>query len=228
VLGFEPASSPKAGAGTALGRGSLVGLTVSHGIVNEVYYPRLDQAWDRDLGLIITDGRSFFSEEKRHTRSELRSSVAAQIAALLAAAECADSNDDPLALWETADGWNQNVEQCIYVTETTLARKGGVTATTRDWRHPMRPKATRPSWLRTHQKIGLSAKAASPPSRSLAPTRWCASVCATPARSADTGYRESHRRALEGRGSGPVPRGAVRTATGTASTKTAAFLTESA
>jgi glucoamylase len=38
---------------------------MSHGIVNEVYYPRLDQANIRDLGLIVTDGRDFFSEEKR-------------------------------------------------------------------------------------------------------------------------------------------------------------------
>jgi glucoamylase len=46
-----------------------VWFTISHGIVNEVYYPRVDQANIRDLGLIVTDGDAFFSEEKRHTTS---------------------------------------------------------------------------------------------------------------------------------------------------------------
>jgi glucoamylase len=36
--------------------------------VNEVYYPRLDQANTRDCGLLVADGRQFFSEEKRHAR----------------------------------------------------------------------------------------------------------------------------------------------------------------
>ena len=66
-------SSAKSGVGTALNRASRVWFTLSHGILNEVYYPHLDQACIRDLGLILTDGKSFFSEEKRHTRSELRS-----------------------------------------------------------------------------------------------------------------------------------------------------------
>jgi glucoamylase len=39
--------------------------------LNEVYYPRVDQACIRDLGLIVTDGRMFFSEEKRHARSQV-------------------------------------------------------------------------------------------------------------------------------------------------------------
>jgi len=63
-------SSAKSGVGTALSRTSRVWFTLSHGILNEVYYPHLDRACIRDLGLIVTDGRSFFSEEKRHTRSE--------------------------------------------------------------------------------------------------------------------------------------------------------------
>jgi glucoamylase len=59
-------SSAKSGVGTALGSSSRVWFTLSHGILNEVYYPRVDQACTRDLGLIVTDGRGFFSEEKRH------------------------------------------------------------------------------------------------------------------------------------------------------------------
>jgi glucoamylase len=64
-------SSAKSGVGTSLSRASSVWFTLSHGILNEVYYPRLDQACTRDLGLIVTDGRTFFSEEKRHTHSDL-------------------------------------------------------------------------------------------------------------------------------------------------------------
>src|SRR6185312_14636793 len=63
-------SSAKDGVGTALGSDSRVWFTLSHGILNEVYYPRVDSACTRDLGLIVTDGRALFSEEKRDTRSE--------------------------------------------------------------------------------------------------------------------------------------------------------------
>ncbi len=62
-------SSAKSGVGTALGLNSRVWFTISHGILNEVYYPRIDRACTRDLGLIVTDGREFFSEEKRHAGS---------------------------------------------------------------------------------------------------------------------------------------------------------------
>jgi glucoamylase len=63
-------SSAKNGIGTAVSRNSRVWFTLSHGILNEVYYPRVDHACTRDLGLIVTDGRSYFSEEKRHSHSE--------------------------------------------------------------------------------------------------------------------------------------------------------------
>jgi glucoamylase len=60
-------SSAKSGVGTALAQTSRVWFTLSHGILDEIYYPRVDQACTRDLGLIVTDGREFFSEEKRQT-----------------------------------------------------------------------------------------------------------------------------------------------------------------
>jgi len=63
-------SSAKSGIGTAVARESHVWFTLSHGIINEVYYPRIDQACIRDLGFIVTDGRTLFSEEKRDARSE--------------------------------------------------------------------------------------------------------------------------------------------------------------
>jgi len=63
-------SSAKTGVGTALNLHSRVWFTLSHGILNEIYFPRVDQACTRDQGLIVTDGTSFFSEEKRDCRFE--------------------------------------------------------------------------------------------------------------------------------------------------------------
>ena len=64
-------SSAKTGVGTALSNKSRVWFTLSHGIFNEIFYPRIDRACVRDMGLIVTDGVDFFSEEKNATDSEL-------------------------------------------------------------------------------------------------------------------------------------------------------------
>ena len=71
--GGEPrwTSSAKTGVGTSLTPASHVWFTLSHGILNEIYYPRLDAPCTRDFGLIVTDGTGFFSEEKRHARSQV-------------------------------------------------------------------------------------------------------------------------------------------------------------
>ncbi|MEJ2758164.1 MAG: glucan 1,4-alpha-glucosidase [Anaerolineales bacterium] len=63
-------SSNKSGIGSALNNISRVWFTISHGILNEVYYPRVDLACIRDFELLVSDGKDFFSEEKRHTHSE--------------------------------------------------------------------------------------------------------------------------------------------------------------
>ncbi|PWB72846.1 glucan 1,4-alpha-glucosidase [candidate division GN15 bacterium] len=62
-------SSAKSGIGTAISGSSRVWFTLSHGIFNEIYYPRIDQACTRDMGMIVTDGKAYFSEEKRHAAS---------------------------------------------------------------------------------------------------------------------------------------------------------------
>ncbi len=59
-------SSAKTGVGTALSTRSRVWFTISHGILNEIYFPRTDFACTRDVGFIVTDRNGFFSEEKRH------------------------------------------------------------------------------------------------------------------------------------------------------------------
>ena len=63
-------SSAKTGVGTALNLHSRVWFTISHGILNEIYFPRVDQACTRDMGFLVTDGARFFSEEKRNCRFE--------------------------------------------------------------------------------------------------------------------------------------------------------------
>ena len=64
-------SSAKTGVGTALNQTSRVCFTLSHGIFDEIYYPREDQACTRDMGLIVTSGKDFFSEEKRQTQQQI-------------------------------------------------------------------------------------------------------------------------------------------------------------
>ena len=64
-------SSAKSGVGTALSGRSRIWFTFSHGIFNEIYYPRIDQACVRDMGLIVTDGVDFFSEEKRDASTKV-------------------------------------------------------------------------------------------------------------------------------------------------------------
>ena len=64
-------SSAKTGIGTALNHVSKVWFTLSHGILNEIYYPRVDMACTRDLGLLVTNGKDYFSEEKRSCKFEV-------------------------------------------------------------------------------------------------------------------------------------------------------------
>ncbi len=57
--------SNKSGIGTAYALSSRLWFTIWQGIVTEVYYPTADRPQLRDLQFLITDGRTFFHEEKR-------------------------------------------------------------------------------------------------------------------------------------------------------------------
>ena len=57
--------------GTAYAASSRVWFTFWNGIITEVYYPTVDRPQLRDLQYLITDGKSFFHEEKRHLESKL-------------------------------------------------------------------------------------------------------------------------------------------------------------
>ena len=68
---WSPAA--KCGIGRALSPLSRLAFTLGRGILNEVYYPALDQAAIRDLEFIVTGPGGFFSEEQKDcaTNTEL-------------------------------------------------------------------------------------------------------------------------------------------------------------
>jgi glucoamylase len=55
--------------GTAYSTASRVWFTLWRGILTEIYYPTVDQPQIRDLQFLITDGETFFHEEKRDLES---------------------------------------------------------------------------------------------------------------------------------------------------------------
>ncbi len=71
--GIEPrwTTSRKDGVGTARERSSRVWFAISRGIVGEVYYPRIDRAAVKEMGMVVTDGNDFFSDERSDTHSEV-------------------------------------------------------------------------------------------------------------------------------------------------------------
>ncbi len=71
--GLEPrwTRSSKEGLGTAYNTASRVWFTLSHGILNEIYFPTIDSPQTRDLQYLVTDGETFFHEEKRDLRTTL-------------------------------------------------------------------------------------------------------------------------------------------------------------
>ncbi|MBB5063685.1 glycoside hydrolase family 15 protein [Granulicella mallensis] len=57
--------SNKAGIGNAYSASSHLWFTIWNGIVTETYYPTVDRPQLRDLQYLVTDGKTFFHEEKR-------------------------------------------------------------------------------------------------------------------------------------------------------------------
>lgn len=72
--GIEPrwTSSAKEAIGSARSVASPLWFTLSHGILNEVYYPRIDQACLRDAEFLVTTPDGRFFEEKRQGFHETR------------------------------------------------------------------------------------------------------------------------------------------------------------
>jgi glucoamylase len=69
--GIEPrwTQASKDGVGTAYSTSSLVWFTIWKGAITEVYHPTIDRPQIRDLQYLISDGKTFFHEEKSHLKS---------------------------------------------------------------------------------------------------------------------------------------------------------------
>src|ERR1035437_7179817 len=50
---------------------SRVWFTIGRGVLNEVYWPRVDRPQVRDLGFIVADGAGFWSEVRRDASHEV-------------------------------------------------------------------------------------------------------------------------------------------------------------
>ncbi|MCI4358259.1 MAG: glycoside hydrolase family 15 protein [Thermoplasmata archaeon] len=59
----------KEGVGTSPYPSSKIWFTIWRGVITEVYTPFIDQPQIRDLQFLVSDGKSFFHEEKRHLKA---------------------------------------------------------------------------------------------------------------------------------------------------------------
>ena len=71
--GIEPrwTRAAKAAVGTAYSTSSRLWYTLDDGCVTEVYYPTIDTPQIRDLQLLVTDGETFFHDERRSFVGEI-------------------------------------------------------------------------------------------------------------------------------------------------------------
>lgn len=71
--GLPPAwsSSAKEAVGTAYSVASRLWFTLADGILTEAFYPTIDRPQIRDCQFLISDGKSFFHEEKRDMDTEM-------------------------------------------------------------------------------------------------------------------------------------------------------------
>ena len=72
--GIEPrwTHGGKDGVGTAYAASSRIWFTLWNGIVTEVYCPTVDRPQIRDFQFLITDGETFFHEEKHHLSAKTK------------------------------------------------------------------------------------------------------------------------------------------------------------
>ncbi len=71
--GIEPrwTRSDKQAVGTAYSASSKIWFTLAAGIVSEVYYPTIDRPQIRDLQYLVTDGKTFFHDQRRHMTAQV-------------------------------------------------------------------------------------------------------------------------------------------------------------
>ena len=70
--GIEPrwTRAAKDAVGTSRSAASHVWYTVSQGVVDEVYWPTLDRPQIGDIQILVTDGETFFHDERRHLETQ--------------------------------------------------------------------------------------------------------------------------------------------------------------
>jgi glucoamylase len=56
--------------GTAFAASSRIWFTLWNGVITEVYYPTVDRPQIRDLQFLVTDGETFFHEERHDLKSK--------------------------------------------------------------------------------------------------------------------------------------------------------------
>ena len=49
----------------------VVWYTIANGVITEVYYPTIDTPQIRDIQYLVTDGETFFHDERRHMQSQI-------------------------------------------------------------------------------------------------------------------------------------------------------------
>ena len=123
VLARHPARRmrlPDAAAGHGLARGRG-----ARGRCCQAYWPMVARA----AGFVIRHGPRTGQDRWEENAGYTPFTLAVQVAALLAAADLAEACDiDGVAdfLRDTADAWNEQIEDWVYVTDTRLAREVGV------------------------------------------------------------------------------------------------------
>jgi glucoamylase len=107
----------------------LVELADREGALVEDDIARLGPMVRRAAGYLVRNGPVTQQDRWEEDPGYSPFTLAAEIAALLAAADLADRNGEPAVaayLRETADTWNADIERWTYVTDTPLARRLGV------------------------------------------------------------------------------------------------------
>jgi len=71
--GIEPrwTRGAKEAVGTAYSTSSRVWYTVANGVITECYYPTIDSPQIRDLQYLVSDGETFFHDERRNMRTTM-------------------------------------------------------------------------------------------------------------------------------------------------------------
>lgn len=107
----------------------LVDLALAEGALRPQDVQPLWQMVRKAAGYLICNGPVTPLDRWEEESGYFASTLAVEIAALLTAAEMADSNGEPSTarfLRETADAWNAEIESLLYATGTELAQAAGV------------------------------------------------------------------------------------------------------